>query len=74
MTSNINELSPRRLSRPKYARNRFQKMASMGKKRYAHMGIYCNKLKSVLVFGGRNENEEILASCEIYSILESKYR
>ena len=36
------------------------------------MGIYSNKLKGVLVFGGRNEKDEILASCEIYSILESK--
>lgn len=48
-----NELSPRTLYRPKYSRNRFQKMPSMSKKRYSHMGIYSNKLKSVLVFGGR---------------------
>jgi hypothetical protein len=33
------------------------------------MGIYSNKLKCVLVFGGINEKDEIIASSEIYSIL-----
>ena len=65
------ELSPRTLHRPKYSRNRFQRMAYMAQKRYAHMGIYSSKMKSVLVFGGRNEKGEALASCECYSIIES---
>lgn len=43
-------------------------MASMNKKRHSHMGIYSSKLKSVLVFGGINEKDETLVSCEIYSI------
>ena len=63
MNNNINELSPHALIKPKYSRNRFQKMGSMSKKRYSHMGIYSNKLKSVLIFGGKNEKDETLASC-----------
>lgn len=71
--STMNELNPRPLTKSKYPKNRFQKMPSMSRKRYSHMGIYSNKLKSVLVFGGRDEKDEILASCEIYSILESMH-
>ena len=63
MNNNNNELSPHALIKPKYSRNRFQKMGSMSKKRYSHMGIYSNKLKSVLIFGGKNEKDETLASC-----------
>ena len=43
--------------RPKFSRNKFQKMASMNKKRYGHMGIYNYKLKCVFVLGGMNEKQ-----------------
>jgi hypothetical protein len=35
----------------------------MGSRRYGHMGIYIQKIKSVLVFGGINEKEEIVNTC-----------
>ena len=65
------EFSERTLYKPKYSKNKFQKMASMNQKRYDHTGIYCTKLKSVLVFGGINENEKIIGTCEMYNIWES---
>ena len=46
------ELSERTLFKPKYSKNKFQKMASMKDKRYSHTGMYSTKLKSILVFGG----------------------
>jgi hypothetical protein len=55
----------------KYSMNKFQKLASMNAKRYGHMGLYIHKLKSVMVFGGLNEKEEILNSCERYGVLDS---
>lgn len=58
--------------RPKYSANRFQKVASMNSKRYAHTGLYIAKIKSVLVFGGMNEREEVLGSCERYGVMDSK--
>ncbi len=48
-----NENSHRTLIKSKYSNNKFQKMTSMSKKRYGHTGIYCNLVKSILVFGGR---------------------
>lgn len=58
-----NELNQRTLYRPKYSSNKFEKMASMNKRRYSHTGIYCSNLKSILVFGGINEREEVLNCC-----------
>jgi hypothetical protein len=66
------DFSERTIFKPKYSKNKFQKMASMAVKRYAHTGIYCSRLKGILVFGGLNEDEKILSSCELYSIWESK--
>ena len=57
------EMTVRTDARPKYSANKFQKIASMTSRRYGHMGIYIQKLKSVLVFGGINEKEEILRTC-----------
>lgn len=40
--------------RNKYAGNRFQKVSSMGTKRYGHAGVYLQKQKSLIVVGGIN--------------------
>ncbi len=45
----------------------------MTSRRYGHMGIYIQKLKSVLVFGGINDKEEIVKSCERYGVLDSTF-
>jgi hypothetical protein len=66
------ELTARIEARPKYSANKFQKVASMISRRYGHMGIYIQKLKGVLVFGGINDKEEIVNSCERYGVLDSK--
>lgn len=57
------ELTVRSDAKPKYSANKFQKIASMINRRYGHMGIYVQKLKSVLVFGGINDKEEIVKTC-----------
>lgn len=36
------------------------------------MGVYVHKIKSVLVFGGINDKEEIVNTCERYGVLDSK--
>lgn len=56
--------------------NKFEKLNCMKHKRYSHMGAYfkINKLGYIFVFGGRGEDEELLTSCEQYSIEESKHR
>ncbi len=42
----------------------------MKQKRYSHMGAYfkIGKLGYIYIFGGRGEEEELLSSCEQYSI------
>lgn len=59
--------------RSKYSSNRFQKIAGMGSKRYGHAGIYISTLKSIFVFGGINDKEEVLNTCERYNIFDSIY-
>ena len=50
--------------------NKFEKLNCMRQKRFSHMGAYfkIGKLGYIYVFGGRNEREELLNSCEQYSI------
>jgi hypothetical protein len=67
------ELTVRTDAKSKYSSNKFQKIASMTSRRYGHMGIYIQKLKSVLVFGGINDKEEIVKSCERYGVLDSTF-
>ena len=50
------QLSERALYKPKYSKNKFQKMASMKDKRYAHAGMFYTKLKGIMVFGGIGED------------------
>ena len=47
----------------------------MKSKRYSHMGAYykVGKLSYVYVMGGRTENDQVLKSCERYSIQEGKW-
>jgi hypothetical protein len=50
--------------------NKFEKLPPMQHKRFSHMGAYfkTGKLGYIYVFGGRDEKEELLNSCEQYSI------
>lgn len=50
--------------------NKFEKLPCMKRKRFSHMGAHLriDKLSYVLVFGGRDEDEELLNSCEQYSV------
>ena len=57
------ELSERSLYKPKYANNKFEKMAGMHYCRHSHTGMYCSKVKSIIVFGGTNQKGLILNSC-----------
>ena len=42
--------------KPKYSKNKFQKMAGMKDKRYSHTGMFCTRLKGIVVFGGVGED------------------
>jgi hypothetical protein len=47
----------------------------MKQKRYSHMGAFfkTGRLGYVYVFGGRDEEDQLLSSCEQYSIEESTF-
>jgi len=67
------DMSERTIMKSKYSTNKFQKMASMSRKRYGHFGIFHMQLRCVFVFGGYNEKDEPISSCEKYSIMESMF-
>ena len=66
-TQNQNESqlpnAPKYQTKSKYSSNRFQKIAGMSSKRYGHTGIYEKSIKSILVFGGINDKDEVLNTC-----------
>jgi hypothetical protein len=57
------DMSERTMFKSKYSSNKFQKMASMSRKRYGHFGIFHMQLRCVFVFGGCNEKDEVISSC-----------
>lgn len=66
------EQSERTQLRSKYSSNKWQKLQGMNKRRYSHTGIFHSKSKSLYVFGGCNDKNEAVATCERFGVLESK--